>query len=68
MPEEKANPEKRQQISSRTYFILAAIAFFAGIPLYLMVHPIAFLAAVAIGIFLLVGGFFSMANEKRWLD
>jgi uncharacterized membrane protein HdeD (DUF308 family) len=68
MPEVEPNPEKRQQISSRMYFILAAIAFLAGVSLYLLVHPIAFLAAVVIGIFLLVGGFFSMANERRWLD
>jgi hypothetical protein len=68
MPEEVKGTRSRVQISSRTYLLLAAIFFIASIALFLFVHPVAFLAALVIGIFLLVGAFFSMANERRWLD
>jgi uncharacterized membrane protein HdeD (DUF308 family) len=68
MSEEEKAPNTTHQISSRAYFILAAISFLVGVPLYFFVHPIALVAAVVVGIFLMVGGFFSMANEKRWLD
>ncbi len=68
MAEQEKDSKKAPPISSRMYFILAAISFLVGIPLYFFVHPIAFMAAIVVGIFLLVGGFFSMANERRWLD
>jgi hypothetical protein len=68
MPEEAKDTHSMTQISSRTYLLLAAIFFIASIALFLFVHPVAFLAALVIGIFLLVGAFFSMANERRWLD
>ena len=68
MPEEAKGAQSRMQISSRTYLLLAAVFFIASIALILFVHPVAFLAALVIGIFLLVGAFFSMANERRWLD
>jgi uncharacterized membrane protein HdeD (DUF308 family) len=68
MSEEEKVPKTAHSISSRAYFILAAISFLLGVPLYFFVHPIALVAAVVVGIFLMVGGFFSMASEKRWLD
>jgi len=68
MTEEKKGDEPPRRISSRTYFILTAIFLLASIPLYFFVHPVAFIAAVVIGLFLLTGAFFSLANERRWLD
>jgi hypothetical protein len=68
MTEEKKGVEPPRQISSRTYFILTAIFLLASIPFYFFVHPVAFIAAVVIGLFLLTGAFFSLANERRWLD
>ena len=68
MPEEEKGAQPRTHISSRTYLLLAAVFFITSIALFLFVHPVAFLAALVIGIFLLVGAFFSMANERRWLD
>ena len=68
MPEEAKGTQSRTQIPSRTYLLLAVVFFIASITLFLFVHPVAFLAALVIGIFLLVGAFFSMANERRWLD
>jgi hypothetical protein len=68
MPEEAKGTHSRTQISSRTYLLLATVFFIASIALFLFVHPVAFLASLVIGIFLLVGAFFSMANERRWLD
>ncbi|MDD1747481.1 MAG: hypothetical protein LUQ16_06945 [Methanomassiliicoccales archaeon] len=68
MTEEKKDARVATRISSRTYLILTAIFFLASVPLYFFVHPVAFIAAVMIGLFLLAGAFFSMANERRWLD
>jgi Flp pilus assembly protein TadB len=68
MNEEKKDARAATRISSRTYLILTAIFFLASVPLYFLVHPVAFIAAVVIGLFLLAGAFFSMANERRWLN
>jgi hypothetical protein len=68
MTEEKKEVKVTTHISSRAYLILTAIFLLASIPLYFFVHPVAFIAAVVIGLFLLVGAFFSLANERHWLD
>ena len=68
MPEDKEGNEKAKSISSRMYFIMAAASFLLSIPLFFFLHPVASVAAIVVGIFLLAGGFFSMANERHWMD
>ncbi|HUL38976.1 MAG TPA: hypothetical protein VLU38_01680 [Methanomassiliicoccales archaeon] len=68
MPEDKEDGERAKPISSRMYFILAVASFLLSVPFFFFLHPVTAFAAVVIGIFLIAGGFFSMANERHWLD
>lgn len=68
MPEQKNDPKAASPISSKTYLTLATIFLLVSVPFYFFVHPVAFVAAIVVGLFLLVGGFYSLANERHWLD
>jgi 4-hydroxybenzoate polyprenyltransferase len=57
-----------KRVSSKAYLLLSAIFFVVSVVMLLFVHPVPYLAALAIGILLLFWAFYSMANERRWLD
>lgn len=68
MSKNEGDTRAKLSIKSNIYFCLTLIFLAVGAGGFILGLPLLFGAAMLVALFLIVGGFYSLANERGWMD
>lgn len=68
MPDKSDASQRQSPFTSSVFFLLTIITVVVGIAGYFLSYPILLGASIVVALFLVVGGFYRLANERHWLD